>query len=600
MTKKMSPQFLPMTRPRVNWKVAGLAGEGIDVTGILFGKLCIRHGLSVFAYREYPSLIRGGHNTHQVHADAETVTCQFQEIELLIAFNEEGISKHLDELSERSVVIAEAARDFDIEKYRGLTKATIYDVPLTKLSRQATGHFLSQNVVSLAISCWYFGFDVEVLRTLVTETFQSKGELIVAKNMRAIELGYESAKALIPQSPNASSLPDHAVPSEPGHNATLLATGNHIVSLGALSAGVQYFSAYPMTPTSDILHTLAAAQSKAPLVVKHAEDEIAAINQVVGAAYAGARAMTASATGGYALMVEATSLAGVAETPLVIVVGQRPGPATGLPTWTCQSDLQFVIHAGHGEIPRVVLTPGSADEHFQLTRLAFELAERFHLLVYVLSDKFALESYQSYQMPSTQFENKRWGFAIDPLPEDDSYRRFVDTPEGWSPRSLPGQPHGLSITNSYEHDEFGYATEDADVTLVMNEKRYRKLAAVTPFVPQPVLMGSKDATHFFVMWGSTRLVLEPVIKEWNQHHPDRQVAGVHLPCVWPFPAKALQEVLGETPFCVIEGNQVGQLEQLVRQETGLRAISHLRKYNGRPFYPEEVWTFVERMTTSSA
>lgn len=597
--KKMSPQSLPMTRPRINWKVAGLAGEGIDVTGILFGKLCIRHGLSVFAYREYPSLIRGGHNTHQVHADRDSVTCQFQEVELLIAFNEEGISKHLDELTERSVVIAEAARDFDIEKYRGLTKATIYDVTLTKLSRQATGHFLSQNVVSLAISCWYFGFDVDVLRALVTETFQSKGELIISKNLRAIELGYESAKALLPPSPNALAEADRAArPTD--HTGTLLATGNHLISLGALSAGVQYFSAYPMTPTSDILHTLAAAQAHAPLVVKHAEDEIAAINQVVGAAYAGARAMTASATGGYALMVEATSLAGVAETPLVIVVGQRPGPATGLPTWTCQSDLQFVLHAGHGEIPRVVFTPGSADEHFQLTRLAFELAERFHLLVYVLSDKFALESYQSYKMEHTTFQNERYGFAIDPLPVDDSYRRFVDTPEGWSPRSLPGQPHGLSITNSYEHDEFGYATEDADLTLVMNEKRYRKLATVAPHVPAPVVLGADDAKHFFLMWGSTRLVLEPVIKQWNAEHPEFTVAGVHFPCVWPFPTEQLQQIVGQTPFSVIEGNQVGQLEQLIRQETGLRAQSHLRKYNGRPFFPEEVLAYIGNVNTHTA
>jgi 2-oxoglutarate ferredoxin oxidoreductase subunit alpha len=364
-------------------------------------------------------------------------------------------------------------------------------------------------------------------------------------------------------------------------------TGNQVVGTAALAAGVQYCSMYPMTPTSEILHFLAAQQHRFPLVVKHVEDEIAAINQAIGASYMGARAMTASATGGYALMVEGTSLAGIAETPLVIVVGQRPGPATGLPTWTCQSDLQFVLNAGHGEIPRVVLTPGSPEEHYTLTKLAFELAERFHLVVFVLSDKFALESYASMTTPEPKTQNERFGFVSETLPADNSYRRFVDTSEGWSPRSVPGQAHGLSITNSYEHDAFGYATEDAVIAKQMNQKRLRKLATVAPLVPKPVVIGAATATTTLVCWGSTRLVVEEVIRRGAlQQH---SINAIHFPCIWPFPKEEfLSAVAGAKRVVVVEGNQTGQLEQLIRQETGIVADRHIRRFDGRPFFAEEV------------
>lgn len=567
----------------LQWKVAGRAGEGIDVTGVMFGKTCLRHGMNVFGYREYPSLIRGGHNTHQIRAGFEAITCQRRHVDVLVALNEEGICLHLDEINQDTVVLCEATQDgYDLSPYRA-TGAQFFDVPMTKISREQTGHFLAQNVVSLAMSVWVLGLEIEIFQEVVADQFKGKSPKVIENNLKALTAGYTYAQAHLPQV---------KTPIKKKPNTQLLLSGNNAVALGAISAGVQYVAAYPMTPASEILHTLAALQGKYPLVVKHVEDEISAINHAIGASYTGARAMTSTATGGFALMVEATSLAGVMETPLVIAVGQRPGPATGLPTWTCQSDLQFIIHAGHGEVPKVVLTPGTAAEHFELTRQAFYLAERFHLIVFILSDKFSLESYMSMPQPAATYHNERYSFAADPLPADNSYRRFEVTEEGYSPRSVPGQPHGLSITNSYEHDQFGYATEDAELTKQMVEKRQRKLRAVRPELPPLELLGPEHAELTVVCWGSSRLVIEEVIRQL----PAGQLNAIHFPCVWPFPTEGFFHYAqhAEKLVCV-EGNATGQLQELIRQHTSIHIHHHIRRYDGRPFYAEDLIKELEEL-----
>ncbi len=576
----------------LHWKVAGRAGEGIDVTGTIFGKLCLRHGMNVFSYREYPSLIRGGHNTHQVHASFDPLTCQQEHIDLLIALNEESIALHLKELNEHSVVFCEAIVDgYDYKKYESCG-ATFYDFPMANLSREETGHFMAENMVSLGATAFVLGLDVEILKQVIADQFGDKGPHVVENNHKAMNRGYEYAK-------------EHFTPIRTAYpkkeNKQILITGNQAVALGAIAGGVQFFSGYPMTPTSDVMHFLAAQQKNFPIVVKHVEDEVAAINEAIGASYTGVRAMTASATGGYALMVEGTSLAGVMETPLVICVGQRPGPATGLPTWTCQSDLQFIIRAGHGEIPRVVLTPSNTHEHFELTRFAFQLAEKYQIVVFVLSDKFALESLMSMPRPDDIYQNERLSFAPEVLPEDNSYRRFEVTEEGYSPRSVPGQPHGLSITNSYEHDEFGYATESGEMTKIMNEKRERKMKGIAREIPQPELIGPAKADITYVSWGSTRVVLEDVVKRLSTGKEKFTANLIHIPCAWPFPKDTFFHLAASSENLVmVEANITGQMEDLIKQETGLNFHHHIRRYDGRPFYAsdiiEQTRTFLEEGT----
>jgi 2-oxoglutarate ferredoxin oxidoreductase subunit alpha len=567
----------------LNWKVAGLAGEGIATTGLLFAKLAMRHQLYCFAYGEYPSLIRGGHNTLQVGFDTKPVTTQIKAVDLMIALNEDAIKLHLDEFSEQTVILADKANSkINWDNYQ-LT-ATVIDVPFKAISLEKTQGTLAENMVSLGACSALLGFKLEILQQLIAEIFGRKGEVVVQKNQEAAAAGF----AQITEVPAAlRKLPlSTAQHSEPH----ILVSGSEAIGLGALSAGIQFYAAYPMSPSSTVLHFMAEHEKTFPLVVKHAEDEISAINQAVGASFAGVRAMTGSAGGGFALMVETTSLAGVAETPLVVFIAQRPGPATGLPTWTCQADLQFVLHAGHGEFPKVVLAPGDMEESFTMTRLAFELAEKYQTQVYLMSDKYLLESAQTVPAFPAQHTNTRYSMVSDAeLPADNSYQRFVDLPEGYSPRSIPGQPHGLQLTNSYEHDEHGYATEDGAMTIKMVNKRMRKMDGLLKETPPPQLLGPTTAEITFITWGSTKLVMQTVLEALNTTEQPNKANCIHLATMMPFHSEAFQKLASAAKnLVIVEGNATGQLQALIREHTGIVVHESIRRYDGRPFYSEDL------------
>jgi 2-oxoglutarate ferredoxin oxidoreductase subunit alpha len=341
---------------------------------------------------------------------------------------------------------------------------------------------------------------------------------------------------------------------------------------------------------------MADAQAHYPVVLKHAEDEVAAINNALGASYAGARAMTGTAGGGFALMVEGVSLAGVTELPLVAVVGGRPGPATGLPTWTSQTDLSYVMYSGHGEFPKVVFTPGNLEESFKLTHLAFLIAEKYHTQVYIISDKLLLESRMTVDTSKipAEFTNQRFSFVTDTLPEDNSYRRFVDTPEGYSPRSVPGQAHGLSLTNSYEHDDYGWATEDGPTAKRMVEKRMRKLNGIIKEVPAPVLIGPDEAEMTFVCWGSTRLVLEEVLRLVNTNGATKANI-IHIMTMLPFKSEEFAQLATKAKKLVMVEENIGrQAEMHIKAHTGITFEHRINRYDGRPFYAEEI---IEEMKT---
>ncbi len=559
----------------LNWKIAGRAGEGIAATSFLMSKICQRAGLQVFEYSEYPSLIRGGHTGGQVHA-GESIFCQKKTVDVMIVMNEDAIKLHLDEFDDKTRFIVDTQDDkIDFSKYPSIKPEQIMAVPMVQISREQTGKSLASNMVALAISCHVFGLDQTVLHDVIRSFFGRKGDEVVDENIRAATAGF--AFVTKAETPGQDT-------STPTKGTTYLMNGSEAIGLGALSAGVQYFSAYPMTPTSTLMTFMADAQEKYPLVVKHAEDEIAAINNVIGASYSGARSMTGSAGGGFALMVEGVSLAGVMELPLVAVVGGRPGPATGLPTWTSQTDLSFVMYAGHGEFPKIVFTPGNLEESFKLTRLAFLLTEKYHTQAYIISDKLLLESRMTVEqskLPS-EYSNQRYSFAPEALPEDNSYRRFTDTAEGFSPRSIPGQPHGLGLTNSYEHDEYGWATEDGPTAKKMVEKRMRKLTGILSEVPGPVRIGPEDADMTFVCWGSTRLALEEVIKHTNANI-------IHIMTMMPFKAEEFKALASQAKKLVmVEENMQRQAEMHIKKETGITFEHRINRYDGRPFYAEEI------------
>lgn len=576
----------------LNWKIAGLAGEGIATTGLLFAKLALRHGLNVFAYGEYPSLIRGGHNTLQVAVSSEPVTAQQRHIDVLLALNDDAIKLHLAEFDSNTIILADKTNaQIKWENYN-LT-ATIIDIPFKAISLATTQGSIAENMVALGASSALFGFKLEILQNLIAEIFNRKGDVIVQKNQAAAATGYASI-ANQPSNSAKFTLATFNFNQPP----QILVSGSEAIGLGALSAGIQFYAAYPMSPASTLLHFMAEHEKNFPLIVKHAEDEISAINQAIGASFAGARAMTASAGGGFALMVEACSLAGVAETPLVVMEAQRPGPATGLPTWTGQADLQFILHAGHGEFPKVVIAPGDVQECFDYTRLAFELAEKYQTQVYILADKLILEA--AVNAPSFQnlFTNQRYSMVTENLPADNSYQRFVDTPEGYSPRSIPGQAHGLQLTNSYEHDEHGYATEDAAMTVKMVNKRQRKLAGLLVETPPPQLIGPTQAEITFVSWGSTKMVLENVLQQLNTPENPNIANAIHLTTLMPFPTEIFLKLAKTAQNLVmVEANFNGQGQALIREKTGLDIPESIRRYDGRPFYAEDILAWVKNRRT---
>ncbi|HSW89274.1 MAG TPA: 2-oxoacid:acceptor oxidoreductase subunit alpha [Patescibacteria group bacterium] len=573
----------------LNWKIGGKAGEGIAVTSFLMSKICQRAGLQVFEYSEYPSLIRGGHTSGQVKA-GDAVSCQQKHVDLIVVMNEDTVRLHLDEFDEHTKLLVDTQDDkIDFTKYPSIKPEQLVAVPMVQISREQTGKSLASNMVALAVTCYLFGLDHSVLQQVISDFFKKKGQTVIDENVKAADAGLKFSQENL-QIPNSKF-------QNPTASKTLFWTGAEAIGFGALSAGVQYYSAYPMTPTSNLMHFMAAAQAKFPVVVKHAEDEISAINGALGASFSGVRSMTGTAGGGFALMVEGVSLAGVTELPLVAVVGGRPGPATGLPTWTSQTDLQYVIHAGHGEFPKVVFTPGNLEESFKITHLAFLLAEKYHTQCYIISDKLLLESRMTVDASviPTEFTNTRLSMAQDPLPEDNSFRRFIDTPEGYSPRSVPGQAHGLQLTNSYEHDEYGYATEDALMTKKMVEKRMRKLDGIIKEVPAPIVVGPAEAEITFVCWGSTRLVLEEVLRQVNQNGATR-ANFIHIMTAMPFHKDVFAALAGKAKKLVMVEENIGrQGELLIREQTGITFEHRINRYDGRPFYAEDIVKELENL-----
>lgn len=568
-----------MIESMLNFKLAGLAGEGIAVTGTIFSKLCMRQGLKVFAYGEYPSLIRGGHNTVQVSFDPDQATAQKRGLDVLVALNADGIKFHTEELTTDSIVLVDRAHT-KLEWDKLNLPGQVVDLPMQSISMEISGSGLAANVVAIGAACYLFGLDLTILKTLIGEVFKRKGVEVVAKDQVAAERGYEFVKNL--------KLPQKSIQVNK-KNEQILVSGNEAIGLGALAGGLQFYAAYPMTPASSLLEFLADQQEAYPILVKHAEDEISAINQAIGASFAGVRAMVGTSGGGFALMTEGVSLAAITEVPLVVMEGSRPGPATGLPTWTCQADLQFVLHAGHGEFGRVVLAPGDIQEAFSFTRLALMIAEQWQTQVYILADKYLLESAQSVAKFPERFENKRYSMVAGELAADNSYQRYLLTKEGYSPRSVPGQPHGLQLTNSYEHDEHGYATEEAAMTKAQTDKRLRKLANIGTYLPAPYVIGPEMAEITFVSWGSTKLPIMEAVRQLNG-----RANAIQLATLAPFPTEQFARLAGNAKRLVmVEGNATRQAERLIREQTGIEFAERINRYDGRPFYAEDLVTYAK-------
>jgi 2-oxoglutarate ferredoxin oxidoreductase subunit alpha len=440
-----------------------------------------------------------------------------------------------------------------------------------------------RNVVAIGASIALVDYDLSLLDDLLTMSFHKKGEAVVKQNIDAARQGYEYAKTRYSE---RFPWKLRRIADEP----RMLITGDAATCLGALRAGCKFVAGYPMTPATPILEFMTSQEREYSLVVKQTEDEIAAINMVIGASLAGARAMACTSGGGFSLMVEGLGLAAMTEVPLVIVEGQRPGPSTGMPTRTEQSDLRFVLSASQGEFPRIVMAPGDAEECFYLTIEAFNLAEKFQCPAVVLADKYVLTSSRTVErFDPARVKIDRGNFLTDAqLAKMGEYIRYSDTPTGVSPRSIPGQPGGIFTTTSDEHNENGHIFEGKENRTWIVDKRFRKLKAAARVIPEPELRGQPDADMTFVGWGSTKGPIREAMKMLARDGIRTNFLQVIY--LSPFPSQRVSDILSNARKPIlVENNKTAQLGSVIREHTGIMISHHILKYDGRPFTPEEIY-----------
>lgn len=559
-------------------KIGGEAGFGIMSSGTMLARAFARHGYYVFTLNEYPSLIRGGHNVVTVRIATEKFFSLERSLDILIALNKETVELHKNEFREGTVIVFDP-HDYEWKAEELLAGVHLVPVSFRELVEKHGGQVVMRNTVALGASMAILGAPFEFLAEVIRDQFTKKGEAVVTNNIDIARAGYDAVQGELG---NLTS-----VRIDPGEKKEdyLLINGSEAVGIGAIRAGLKFAAIYPMTPINALITFLADHAKTLGIVYKQPEDEIAGINMAIGASLAGVRSMVATSGGGFALMVEGLSLAGMIEVPLVIDLGMRVGPATGMPTWTEQGELLFAIYAGHGEFARIVLAPSDATEAYELTVKAFNLAEQFHVPVFILTDKYLNESQWCVSSSAMKRDVEiHRGKVMTPKDEESttSFRRFdLTPPDGVSDRSFPGMKGGQYIANSYEHDETGLVSEDASVRAAMVERRLKKIAAIAGVMMPPVVYGDTKAGMTLVTWGST---LGPVLQAMK-----KSARIIHFPWLYPFPTDATKALLtGATRIIDVEQNATGQLASLIRAETGMAITEKLLKYDGRPWLPEEI------------
>lgn len=570
------------------WKIGGEAGFGIMSTGETFARLCMRAGLNVFSYPEYPSLIRGGHNTIQVTASPDPVSAHGTTPQILIALNRATLELHLNEMSRDGIIIYDTTdltfTDWQ-EKNVRRKDVQLLGFPLEDLTRAAGGQKLMRNTVALGVSCALLDIPSAHLDEVLSDAFKRKGKEIVALNSAIVMAGYNAVSA--EQKKNSK----WRIKSVKQKTPQVMFTGNDALAMGALQAGVQLFSAYPMTPASSILHFIAEHGPAHGVVVRHAEDEIAAIHHAIGAAYTGVRAMTATAGGGFALMTEAVGMAAMTEVGIVIVEAQRGGPSTGLPTWTEQGDLRQVLHASQGDFPRIVLAPSSHLECFTMIQEAFHLADQYQTPVIVMTDKYLAEGLRNVSVGDLKAKKIIRGKIISkvaPQPDGAWPRYRTDVADGVAPRTLPGTENGLFLANSDEHDKFGYSNEDIPVRVAQMERRARKIDDLKKHLPPPRLVGPNKAPLTIVTWGSTAGSVEAALQILEKQYGQKANVLI-VTMIAPLPVTEIQKKLkGAKRTVIVEANQNGQLAGWVREQTGCTFKHAINRIDGRPFDPAEL------------
>ena len=567
----------------VTFKFGGEAGQGVETTGRAFARSAVRAGLHVFGYQDYHSRIRGGHNYYQIRVSEREVYSHNEQVHVLLPFTQVAINEHLSEVVPGGAVVFDPTLGI-AEGEIAAAGAKPMPVPLQQIALAEGGDVVMANTAATGAAAGLVGLDLEVVSGVVRDSFGKKGGPVVDKNLKVAKAAYLFAKGKY-----AEGFPFKLT----GRTSSprMLISGNDALAMGALMGGVNFVAGYPMTPGSPILEWLTARSAEFGIVSKHAEDEIAAINMIIGAAQMGARSLTTTSGGGFCLMVEALGLAGITEVPVVVIDVQRPGPATGHATRHEQGDLLFLIHAAQGEFPRVVLAPGTIEQCYEAGYRALNLAEKYQCPVLVLSDAFLAHSPRDLPLEAFDFNVPIERGALlseqqlDALTEP--YQRHAVTDSGVSPRALPGHPKAVYPISSDEHEPDGHICEDAATRVQQMDKRMRKLETARSEMLAPVEYGPRDAEVTFVTWGSTVGPLRSAVE--MMHAEGKSARIVQIMDIWPLPVKKVEESLsGSQRLVVVEQNYSGQLATLLRAWTNVRPDALINRYDGRPMTPEYI------------
>ncbi|SFE98641.1 2-oxoacid:acceptor oxidoreductase subunit alpha [Alteribacillus iranensis] len=572
-------------REEIIWKVGGQQGEGIESTGEIFSVGMNRLGYHLYGYRHFSSRIKGGHTNNKVRVSTEKVNAVSEELDILVAFDQESIDVNYHELSEGGVIIADAK--FKPENPAD-SKADLHAVPFTEIAKEH-GTALMKNMVAIGATCAVLRMEVEVFTSIIQEIFGRKGEDMVEKNMQAMQAGFHYMKDSLGNEEESLSL------AAADGEKRMYMIGNDAIALGALAAGVRMMPAYPITPASDIMEYLIKKLPDVGGTVIQTEDEIAACSMAIGSNYAGVRSLTASAGPGLSLMMEAIGLAGMTETPLVVVDTQRGGPSTGLPTKQEQSDLMQMIYGTHGDIPKVVMAPSTADEAFYDAAESFNIADEYQCPVILLSDlQLSLSKQTVEPFDLTQVDIRR-GKVLDEVKEREDknayFKRYQVTEDGISPRVLPGTKNGIHHVTGLEHNEEGRPTEATQNRKDQMEKRMRKLDRLVERFPNPVAVNAphEESDLLLVGFNATRGAIEEAMAELEKEGIKANHAHIRL--IHPFPTEQLKPYVDAAKqVLVVENNATGQLANIIKMNVGQidKIHSHL-KFDGDPFYPEEIY-----------
>ncbi len=548
--------------------IAGEAGQGLNTLAKILLKLLARSGYHLFASQDYMSRIRGGHNFTKIRVSDKPLYSSTSASHLLVALNQESVDLHHNHLFNPSIII----HDLDTIEVKKTGKICDVALPIRKIAVDS-GNTLYGNSVVLGILTALLKLELTLLANILKASFARKTAEHKKGNIKAASEGFHYM---------LDNFQNLKIPlGKPKKKSRMLLSSTESIAIGMMAGGIRFISAYPMTPSTGIFTYITNKARKLNIISEQAEDEIAACNMALGASAAGARSAVTTSGGGLSLMCEGISLSGMAEIPLVIVNMQRPGPATGFPTRTAQEDLDLVLHIGHGEFPRFIFAPGTAEEAFYTSINAMNLAEKYQVPVFILGDQHLADSYVTldrlnvHKAPYKSYLVKN-GTLKKP------YLRYKITKSGVSPLAHYGQENIHFIVDSHIHTEDGHISEEMNVAREMAEKRFRKLNGMKKEFSGPHYYGPESAKTIFVSWGSTYGAVRETVDYLLTKK--RDVAMVHFNKIWPFPVQESIEILkSRKDICVVENNYQGQFDRLLKRETKIKTGEPILRYDGRPF-----------------